>query len=887
MACFAIFCVSFALAQPARAFNWFTNAPMVLPRFGHTATLLPNGKVLVAGGQTNNLWVTGTAELFDPTTGAWRLTGSMATNRLGATATLLLNGKVLVAGGYAPGGFNVTNHLTAELYDPATETWANTGSMSIPRRGHTATLLLNGKVLVAGGYADSIGGIAPGIVAEIYDPATGAWSLAGSMSIPRYFHTATLLPDGRALVAGGISTNTVLATAEIYNPANGTWSLTGSMAIARDTHTATLLENGTVLVTGGANSNILSSCELYYPMTGTWSNTTAMLWTHENHTAALIPNGRVVICGGYSTEHNDFSFRTESYDPTNQSWTKESNLTTTRGYHTATLLPNGNVLVAGGAVPGFDTTVTANVEILEPLKGIWQGTGGTGAAASYQTLTLLTNGQVLKTGGYGTANLPLTRCETYNPATETWTQVGSLNGRRLLHTATLLPNGKVLVAGGAGSIQGSVFNPVNTAELYDPVTGAWTLTGSMAVPRYQHSATLLPSGKVLVAGGYDNTNALVSAELYDPATGTWSNASPMNLLNQGRFSHTVVLLPSGKVLVAGGADSDLNTLATAELYDPAMDSWVPTGSMNVARLYFNAILLSDGNVMAIGDASSATAGVPEIYNPADGLWTPAATQHAIHYQTPAILLPDGTVVVADQASEIYDPVTKLWRNVNTLPAGVGSSLTILPNGKVLEVGGGVTNAYLFDLELGSSNAWRPQVTGSAGPFNAGGILSVTGAQFRGLSAGGGGDGTQSSPSGFPIVQLRRVDSQQVVTLPTTGWTTNSLVTQPLTNFPAGPALLTVFVNGIQSVSSPVLINHSVAPTMIVLFNPTRLPNGSFQFSFTNVPGGTFTALAATNLTTRTAGWNTLGTASEVTAGHYQFTDVTATSAQKFYRVRSP
>lgn len=884
--CAALF-VGVILPPSAWAFNWVTNAPMGLPRVGHTATLLPNGKVLVAGGQTNSFSATGTAELYDSTTGAWQPTGSMTTNRIGAVATLLLNGKVLVEGGNDPASFNFTNSLTAELYDPTTETWTPTGSMSIPREGHTATLLLNGKVLVVGGYADSVGGIAAGMAAELYDPTTGTWSPAGQLSVPRYYHTATLLPDGRVLVAGGITTNGVLATAEIFNPANGAWTFTGSMATARNAHTATLMMDGTVLVTGGANNNILSACELYYPVTGSWSNTASLLWTHRNHTAALMPNGRVAICGGYSSEHNDFSFRTESYDPINRSWTKEDNMWTTCGFHTATLLPNGNMLVAGGQVPGFTTTVTANAQSLEPLKGAWRGTGATGVAGSYETLTVLTNGDVLKAGGAGAGSLPLTRCETYHPATETWTQVGSLNGRRVLHTATLLPNGKVLVAGGGGSVQNSVINPINTCELYDPATGAWSVTGSLAAARYQHSATLLPTGKVLVAGGYDNNNALVSAELYDPATGIWTNASPMNLLNQGRFAHSATLLPTGKVLVAGGADSDLNTLNTAQLYDPITDTWVSTGVMNIARLYFNAVLLPDGRVMAIGDSSSASTGVPEIYNPASGLWTLTTPQTAVHYQTPAILLPDGTVVVADAASEVYDPIAAFWRTVPALPSGAGTTLALLPNGNVLSAGGGVTNTYLFDLGLGASNSWRPQVTGSPGPFHAGGILSMTGTQFRGLSVGGGGDGTQSSQSGFPVVQLRRIDSQQVLTLPTTSWTTNSLVTAPLSNFPAGPALLTAIINGIQSFSMVVLIDPAVTPTAIVLSNPTRLENGSLRFSFTNEPGGTFTALATTNVATPTASWTALGKAAETTSGYYQFTDTSAASRQKFYQVRSP
>ena len=232
----------------------------------HTATLLPNGKVLVAGGTYGGSGDLTSAELYDPTNGTWTATGSLNTKRLRHTATLLdpnvapgANGKVLVAGGQG-GGDILTS---AELYDPASGTWTATGSLNIKRQWYTATLLPNGKVLVAGGYGDDI--LAS---AELYNPTNGTWTGTGSLNTKRLRHTATLLPNGKVLVAGGIDDlgiSHATASAELYDPASGTWTYTGSLNTARETHTATLLPNGNVVAAGGWNvdSFILPSTELY------------------------------------------------------------------------------------------------------------------------------------------------------------------------------------------------------------------------------------------------------------------------------------------------------------------------------------------------------------------------------------------------------------------------------------------------------------------------------------------------------------------------------------------------------------------------------------------------------------------------------------------------
>jgi len=231
---------------------------MVNARAGHTATLLANGKVLVAGGSSGDA-----AELFDPATGEFTATGSMETSRTNGTATLLKNGDVLVTGGDDASGNPVA---TAELFDPTTGMFMPTGSMSVARAAHTATLLTSGEVLVTGGRSSGVANTTVIASAELFDPATGAFVLTGSMESPRELQTAAKRTDGKVLVTGGLSGTGDLSTAELFDPANGIFTPAGNMEIERFLHTATLLTNGAILVTGGRNTvslSVLATAELF------------------------------------------------------------------------------------------------------------------------------------------------------------------------------------------------------------------------------------------------------------------------------------------------------------------------------------------------------------------------------------------------------------------------------------------------------------------------------------------------------------------------------------------------------------------------------------------------------------------------------------------------
>jgi hypothetical protein len=238
------------------------------------------------------------------------------------------------------------------------------------------------------------------------------------------------------------------------------------------------------------------------------------------------------------------------------------------------LQSDGKVLVAGGAINSSLSPIRTT-ELYDSVTEAWTPTSSMNTERRSFTLTLLPNGNVMAAGGYNT-NGPVASVEIYDPTIGVWTPTGSLQTPRASHTATLLPNGTVLIAGGTGvnSVQAAV-NPdpvLASAEIYDPATGTWTPTGSMSQPRQVHTATLLPSGKVIVAGGvsyFDNVFP-TTAELYNPATGKWTPTLP---LVSGRRDHIAALLPNGKVLVAGGSNTS-DTGPTAELFDPA--SVLPT-----------------------------------------------------------------------------------------------------------------------------------------------------------------------------------------------------------------------------------------------------------------------------------------------------------------------
>jgi hypothetical protein len=337
---------------------------MAVPRAYHTATLLDDGRLLVAGDIIDPI---ASVEIYRPDAGPWSAAASMKLGRYEHSATRLLDGRVLVAGGRSPEDASPDNTVVngAELYDPASAAWSHAGPLNDPRAWHVATLLDDGAVLVTGGIDPS----AAIPSAESYDPVADAWTLVGPMTVARAFHAATLLPDGRVLVTGGASSWALdgKLSAELYDPKIRAFASVGPMTAPRAMHTATLLQSGEVLITGGLSDVVQESTELYDPKTGSFRPAAPLAAPRALHTATLLGNGKVLVVGGLDLSMHS-SRSAELYDPATNTWETVAPLDVPRTYHTATLLADGRVLVAGGNISPTNA-VQASAELYTPATG--------------------------------------------------------------------------------------------------------------------------------------------------------------------------------------------------------------------------------------------------------------------------------------------------------------------------------------------------------------------------------------------------------------------------------------------------------------------------------------------------------------------------------------
>ncbi|MEM8930055.1 MAG: kelch repeat-containing protein [Acidobacteriota bacterium] len=800
----------FGLVESGLA-EWSLTASMETPRADHTATLLPSGKILVAGGQAGVIDELASAEIYDPTTGTWSSTGSLQKARYSHTATLLPSGEVLVIGGD-------DCSATPELYDPETETWSSVAAPAVGRRQHTATLMPSGRILIVGGvrcgtHSEALSD------AEMYDPETDVWLPTGETSNveARLGHTATLLRSGRVLVVGGRTgstpSSTTLPSNWIYDPhADTWWKDSSSLESPRYEHTATLLLSGEVLVTGGrAGHQRIGTSEIYDPGEKSWSSVGSMSKPRSLHSATRLPSGHVLVVG---TEQN-YPFvdpaSSEVFDPIEETWDAPVDLALPRMSHTATLLPSGQVLIVGGREPSLSAA-----ELYDPTIVVRSVSEPPPNGELARTATMLESGEVLVVGWREPG------LQIYDPDSSEWRSGGNLRLHRSGHTATRL-NGAmgVLIVGGNGQT-------ARSAELWNPQTHESIEVGPLAEPRIEHTTTRLHTGEVMVVGG---ESLSTQVELYDPTDQTWSFTGALNV---PRYGHTATLLPSGQVLVTGGTQGagahGGGSYASAEIYDPTTGTWSPARSMMNARVHHTATLLQSGKVLVIGGHTGASAEIDsEIYDPQTETWTAVARLREPRVHHSSTLLPSGKVLVLAGVSyqsespsygflntnEIYNPTLDTWTEFDMLETSVDAVnerfVSLLASGDVLTQDYIETTAKVLKLDFGwsrPSNEHRPTISSVSGPIRyrepgSGEPFTITG-RFRGDSEGSSGT-TNASAFHQPFVHLRTLDGDRQVWLepdnyPTGAW--DEPMTLSFSNLPPslhpGPYFLTVVTGGIPS-----------------------------------------------------------------------------------------
>ena len=775
-------------------------------RYQHSATLLNNGKVLIAGGVNcpapRSCTYLKSAELYDPAAGSSVTTGSLGTPRV-APSVLLASGKVLIAGGSTcTSGGSCASLSSAEIYDPVSGTFAGAGNMAVARDGHTMTMLPDGKVLIAGGetcspsygggsenrpageplfgtarllYASftpivgSISCSAQG-TAEIFDPTSGSFAYtSGSLNIARYNAAAVRLADGRVLIVGGSDEHKPLWSTEIYEESADSFSeLASGLLTARSSPVAALLNNGLVLVTGGSTCEAPTCpthlAELYDPIANAFQYTSgAMNVARVSHTASLLTNGQVVLAGGNSSCQSANSctaeLSTESYDPASGTFTSTQSMTAARSGHTGTLLSNGSVLLAGGIASG---TTLSSIESYQPssltptglvsiavtpangsmgIGGLQQytaiGTFSNGSTSALQSVVWVSsnpavasiNNAASSSGfalglSFGSTTITATAGTSSGSGTLTVqlpvqsggmvTTSGQMQASLYGQTATELTTGQVLIAGGM-----STSGVVNRAELYTAASQSFAAVNAMNVARWWHTATLLNDGTVLITGGSDlaNKETLDSAEIYNLATGTFTLLS--STLNTARVGHTATLLNNGQVLIVGGYDPDTGLIADAELYDPPTQTFIDLGDTNAPRYEHTATMLQNGQVLIAGGETdsipTAALNQAEIFDQPSQTFKPVtAPMISTREGHAAVLLNNGQVLITAgdvpgtgslNTAEIFDPTSNTFTAVTSLMTvpRISHTMTVLNGGKVLITGGatdsGGNSTALYAVEF--------------------------------------------------------------------------------------------------------------------------------------------------------------------------------------------
>ncbi len=710
-----------------------------ISRTAHTATLLSNGNLLIAGGVTAT-GVTNSVEII--ATGANLGPGnvdifatSMNVARASHTATFMPNGKVLVAGGIGSGG-TALNSL--EIYDPSANTWTLLGAtLSNARYNHTATLLQDGRVLICGGQ-DQTG--ATWTSCDAYNSATGVLTTnVSALQQARALHTASLLKDGRVWFAGGWNNSSgYLSTTEIFTPTTNAMASDVYLLVGRAYHTATVLGDGRVVVEGGFNGvdgsptlaspsdptdpnhnyGYLDVTEIFDPLNDSMSFGPQAKARRMQHSATLLADGGLDIHGGLGNIPPTPTVITAQAD-------SGSLYLGTGSTSTISLTQNGLPYVA------IQLPIAASGTIISGYID-WAGSGGaTNASVTFASGTASvtvapTSLNGLTVGCYQgqcgiilvPAPVPInTTTQSFSPTQTPYSSPVDLSQ----YNGTFTSSATVIIQQMVLGVDESYAEAANTQSF-----GSYVVDGS-----YAQTATLTTSGDIIYAGGLGCMNTACPPTTLLESSGNRVDdykvlhdndfSSSSSQLGNGIAYHTATLLPNGNILVAGGETAASQPVSAAAVISPAQGTITVTGPMSVNRSHHSATLLDNGRVLVAGGFTNSSSTEPtntaDIYYPNPGVFVPTAPMNVPRVNHTATLMPDGSVIVVGgettggaytNSVEVYSSTSVAWTNLAPLPIGLAAhTATLLKDGRLLILGGQTTSgaSNLTYAYSPAANSW--------------------------------------------------------------------------------------------------------------------------------------------------------------------------------------
>ena len=662
--------VATAVTYDQSSSTWITAPRMSRARNSATASPLADGRVLVTGGYDRkvvqlpnpnqqafcciriDITALATTEIFDPKTRTWSSAGSLGHARYGHQAVSLKGGSVLVVGGQDQPGNPPAYLASAELFDPSTGTWTDAGDIGAPRTDFTLTALADGRAVVAGGLA--MDGVTVLRSTMVFDPVKNVWAQGPDMKDARTQHGAALLRDGRLLVAGGVDHLGRLATSETLDPAASAWTPAGALKTGRSSEATVPLLDGRVLVAGGRGSRGgLSDSEIFDPNAagapptppttvgaGTWMIKSSPPVASYAQDLRVLKDGRVLVLASSA----DAGYLAQIYDPRSATWTTSFTSASGQQFTAGVLMSDDRALLL--TVDG-EGLAPSSAEVIDPLTGAMHAAASPGTLRSAQ-LHLLPDGRVWLTDSVGFDK----RTFFYDANADRWSPGPDVPNDLYISTVNWIPGGRVLIGGN------------QKAMIVDPKSGEWSAVAGFPVHWNGYSATSLPDGDVLFAGGTDDQLQTDGRTLpvgttrvlrWNHVTGLLANARDMTAPRP--FPSTVVL-KDGRVLFAGGlasADAESDPVPTAELYDPVKDTWSAAQSMPEARSQMTAALLADGTVLEVGGGGLFAPAGPMLYTPdasAKPVVGAANTQSAALIEGLLILVAAGLIAWAVIASAL-------------------------------------------------------------------------------------------------------------------------------------------------------------------------------------------------------------------------------------------